>query len=470
MSAVLLCSPDARANDRLLIITGAVVSTDGTTLFVSGTGFTNVRAVTLGGVVLGGVSATANTLTATIPEFVPGSYLLVITAGTPIQTAVFVATLGTTGPAGPKGDQGDVGPPGPQGPKGDKGDPGPAGTSPDLAPLDARVAALEAAVPEARVNERFIGMNQAEGLNTRIRSLDPSTAIVTTAAIAGNYLGSMAIDTRRGRIYVTSDVQGTTGIRIHDLRSLAEIDTYTSPCGARGGIAYQPSSNLLWLTGTSSTESLVCALDLTSMEPASISGNTTTPNVWRFAIPRLKYSLLLPNGSSMFVFTEFGRFYRISTTLGSYGNITPAQDLPAGYSFTARPVVDPSGRYIYAGQFALDDARIVRIDTTTLTVTTVQVPNGKAPKLFTFSSDGTKLFVAQHGGFARLDLASFTTELTTSTGLSFVNSFATSVDGSILYFGSDFSYNQIDPATLTENVAARLVGPGFFGAATVVVR
>ena len=63
ITAVLLFASAARANDRLLIITGAVVSTDGTTLFVSGTGFTNVRAVTLGGVVLGGVSATANTLT-----------------------------------------------------------------------------------------------------------------------------------------------------------------------------------------------------------------------------------------------------------------------------------------------------------------------------------------------------------------------------------------------------------------------
>lgn len=53
---------------------------------------------------------------------------------------------GLQGPIGPKGDKGDTGITGPQGPAGAQGPQGPAGTSPDLAPLEARVAALEAQV------------------------------------------------------------------------------------------------------------------------------------------------------------------------------------------------------------------------------------------------------------------------------------------------------------------------------------
>lgn len=519
---VLLLAATARADERVpMIVTGAVVSADGSTLFVSGTGLSNVRYVALGGVLLGGVSTTGTTLTASLPQFMPGSYLLIVTAGQPPQTGVFVVTIGAqgakgdpgpqgepgpkgdvgpqgeagpqgepgpkgdtglqgeagpkgdagavgpAGPAGPAGAIGPVGPVGPAGPKGDKGDPG---TSPDLAPLDARVSALEAALPDARINERFLGASQAAGLSTRLRSLDPSTSIVTSAAVTGEYLGQIAVDEGRGRIYVNAEVNGTTGVRVHDLRSLAEIDSFTSPCGVRGGMAFQPASNLLWMVGIDGIETLLCALDLNSMTTATIgSGSSSTvPNVRRYAIPYPKNSVLLPDGSAMFLFTDQGKFYRISTAVGSYGSISPMQSLPAGYAFTGRPVADPSGRYVYLGLYAVDDGRIARIDTATLALTTVQIPNGKAPVLMAFSKDATKIFLAQTGGFARLDVASFTPDLHNSISIGFIRSLSVSADGSALYFGSDNIFRRISPTTLLEE--ARMIGVGYFLATTAIVR
>ena len=81
-----------------------------------------------------------------------------------------------------------------------------------------------------------------------------------------------------------------------------------------------------------------------------------------------------------------------------------------------------------------------------------------------------KLFAAQTGGFARLDVASFTPEFTNTLSLGFVKSLAPSLDGSVLYYGSDTFFRQLDPATLAENVAARMSGGGYFGASTIVVR
>ena len=52
--------------------------------------------------------------------------------------------IGPEGPEGPEGPKGDKGEPGEAGPKGDKGDPG-ADLTAELADLEARVAALEAA-------------------------------------------------------------------------------------------------------------------------------------------------------------------------------------------------------------------------------------------------------------------------------------------------------------------------------------
>jgi DNA-binding beta-propeller fold protein YncE len=490
--------------------------------------------VTLGGLLLGGVTTTTagTTLTAVMPAVVPGSYLLTVVGGSPLQTAVFAVTVGSVGPAGPKGDRGDkgepgkdgspgaegpagakgdagpigpkgdagakgdkgdpgaigpagpagaqgpqgaagpIGPIGPQGPQGLKGDPGPAGTSPNLAPLELRVSALEAAAPGVRVNERLIGTSVATGIGARIRALDPSSNTVTTAAIGSEYLGTMAVDVQRGRLYASAVIEPNNGIRVHDLRSLAEIDTIPSPCGSRIGIAFQPSSNYLWMTGTDNSDIFVCAVDLNTMSiaPVPSTPNTTIPHTFRYQNLRIDRTLLVADGSALFFFANGNRtFYRVSTTPGSYGVISPSQSMPDGYFFVQTAVaVPPSSRYIYVAGRSATDSAVFRIDTTTLTIDSTPLPNSSAQAL-AFSPDGTKLYVAQFNGIARVDLTTFSVDLSAGGVINSPLSFAVSRDGSQLYLSTGTAFQKFDAQTLVEIPPPDAALPMIFGGRVAVV-
>ena len=114
-------------------ITAAVISVDGSTLFVEGSGFGRAPTVTLGGFFLGGVSVslTGTQLVAAMPGLPPGSYRLVVDAGPGSSRSwAFEITLGAQGAPGPEGPPGEPGPPGaegPPGPEGPQGDPGTIG-------------------------------------------------------------------------------------------------------------------------------------------------------------------------------------------------------------------------------------------------------------------------------------------------------------------------------------------------------
>jgi hypothetical protein len=111
------------------VITSA--GADASTLTVNGSNFGASPTVTLGGTALVVTSASASQVKASLPAGInPGSYLLIVTSGTVLTTAVFEVTIGSIGSQGPqgvKGDKGDVGPPGPVGPRGDVGPQGPPG-------------------------------------------------------------------------------------------------------------------------------------------------------------------------------------------------------------------------------------------------------------------------------------------------------------------------------------------------------
>jgi alpha-tubulin suppressor-like RCC1 family protein len=111
------------------LITSAAA--DASLLTVSGSNFGTGPTVTLGGTSLVVTSSSSSQIKATLPPGInPGSYLLIVTSGTVLTTAVFEVTIGSIGPQGPqgvKGDKGDAGPPGPVGPKGDVGPQGPPG-------------------------------------------------------------------------------------------------------------------------------------------------------------------------------------------------------------------------------------------------------------------------------------------------------------------------------------------------------
>ena len=108
-------------------IATAAVSTDQTTLFVTGANFGSRPLVILANIVLGGVqvSSTGAQLTALMPALPPGSYRLVISRGSGSDRSAGMDV--TVGAVGPKGDTGTTGPEGPQGAKGDQGETGAQG-------------------------------------------------------------------------------------------------------------------------------------------------------------------------------------------------------------------------------------------------------------------------------------------------------------------------------------------------------
>ena len=127
---------------RPLTIVSAEVSGSGTMLFVTGSHFGQAPEVKLGGHVLGGVVVTASgtQLTAILPAFAPGSYLLEVSRNySPLwqrdddNVARLTVAIGAKGPKGDAGGKGDTGDVGPQGEKGDKGDPGAPGVLGNLA-------------------------------------------------------------------------------------------------------------------------------------------------------------------------------------------------------------------------------------------------------------------------------------------------------------------------------------------------
>jgi DNA-binding beta-propeller fold protein YncE len=536
LAAVLLSTPLRAAGPEPMYISGALISADGNTLVVAGRGFSAVRSVTLGSVALTGLTTNeaGTVLTATVPAFVPGNYLLTIVAGVPPQAGVFVVTIGAAGPAGAKGDkgdpgdmgpagpQGDPGPAGPAGPKGDKGDTGeagaagatgpagpqgeqgpagpqgergeqgpmgpigpagpkgdtgaqgPAGVSPDLTPFETRLTALEAALPEARVSERWIGTSLASGVGSRLRSFDPVNRSVATGAIASEFLGSIAHDPVRGRIYLAArDLSGSNySVLVHDARSLVGLDALETPCEGNR-LAYHSGLNVLWSFRLLNGVTSVCALNLDTMRPHAIGriNQSTIPDLWSYpSVSSLARGAVLPDGSALFLFTDNLQFFRISTAMGTMGQISAPRTLPTGYAFTAPPLVSADGRYIYVGHFKIDDARIVRVDTATLEVTTLQLSNGKAPKLFAFSPDGATLYVAQTGGNSRVATASFTETGSNTLSLGFAMSLAVSPDGNSVYLGTDSFVRRLDPVTLTEDVSARIDIGGLFNARMMVVR
>jgi hypothetical protein len=106
------------------VILAASVSTDGTTLFVTGSAFGTAPTVSLAGIVLGGVivNGTGTQLTAIMPALPPGSYVLDVTSNAGGKKSdEFEMTLGANGPAGPAGPAGAVGPAGAAGPVGANG-------------------------------------------------------------------------------------------------------------------------------------------------------------------------------------------------------------------------------------------------------------------------------------------------------------------------------------------------------------
>ena len=113
-----------------VIITSAVVSADGSEVYVTGRNFGSGPYVTLGEFVLGGVrvNSRGTVLTGLMPALPPGTYQLYVWRGRGANqhASISLAVLGAVqqGPKGDPGPQGPQGDPGPQGPQGDKGDPG----------------------------------------------------------------------------------------------------------------------------------------------------------------------------------------------------------------------------------------------------------------------------------------------------------------------------------------------------------
>lgn len=79
----------------------------GHSLVISGSYFAPTTTVTLGGAPLKIATSKPQELTATLPDsHDPGSYLLTVSAGTPITTDTFTVTIGAAGPPGPSGPPG----------------------------------------------------------------------------------------------------------------------------------------------------------------------------------------------------------------------------------------------------------------------------------------------------------------------------------------------------------------------------
>ena len=84
-------------------------SSDATYVYISGVNFGSSPAVFLGGIALGGVAVNAaeTEITALMPAFPPGTYLLHVSSGeAQTQNDTFGLTVGAVGPQGATGDQG----------------------------------------------------------------------------------------------------------------------------------------------------------------------------------------------------------------------------------------------------------------------------------------------------------------------------------------------------------------------------
>ena len=115
------------------VIIEAIVSADGTTLFVGGVNFGSQPYLTLDGIPLGGVVVVSGTqLTALMPALPPGNYLLTLAnrsrrgsaKGTFVSFEITLGADGDEGPPGPPGAPGPTGPQGEQGKLGSQGEPG----------------------------------------------------------------------------------------------------------------------------------------------------------------------------------------------------------------------------------------------------------------------------------------------------------------------------------------------------------
>jgi hypothetical protein len=132
LSAIVLVAglsvPARAAKPGDVAITSATVSPDGTTLFVTGRNFGSAPTVTLGGLLVGGVTVNegGTVLTGVMPVTDPGTYALVVSRSPNTEASMSVA-VGAVGPPGPAGDPGPEGPAGPQGSPGVEGPQGPAG-------------------------------------------------------------------------------------------------------------------------------------------------------------------------------------------------------------------------------------------------------------------------------------------------------------------------------------------------------
>lgn len=121
---------ELEADSHELVIASATVSSDGTTLFLTGRNFGSMPTITVGGQPVTGVMVAPDgkSLTGIMPVVAPGTYLVFARTGSSRhQEATMAVTVGAEGPQGPPGPQGEPGPPGPQGPKGETGAQGPAG-------------------------------------------------------------------------------------------------------------------------------------------------------------------------------------------------------------------------------------------------------------------------------------------------------------------------------------------------------
>jgi hypothetical protein len=117
------------------LITSAQPDFTTATLKIDGTSLPASPQVTLGGLRLTVLTASASEIVTALPsQIVPATYWLVVYGtGKNATSATFAVTVGAVGPQGPAGEsgppgiQGPVGPVGPQGPAGPQGPPGPAG-------------------------------------------------------------------------------------------------------------------------------------------------------------------------------------------------------------------------------------------------------------------------------------------------------------------------------------------------------
>ena len=121
-----------------LVITSATVSSDGSTLFVTGKHFGRRPEVKVGDQRVSDVSvnATGTALTGSMPVTESGTHLLEISRGYGAKkTGLFVVTVTYHGG---RGEQGPPGPEGPMGPQGPAGQPGPAGAQGPQGPQGAQ--------------------------------------------------------------------------------------------------------------------------------------------------------------------------------------------------------------------------------------------------------------------------------------------------------------------------------------------